>query len=313
MELAEGIEGLEQLVDDEASHVNVMVAAEADDDVPILQRLTLGDAAVEEFRDSAWRSVPDLDGDTVLKEYEPTYKPYSHELLYIDLEEAPRVAEIVELASSVAQAEEFAEDDDMLAHLRFYGIVIGPASGNAVFFRNYSPKKELSRRGGFAIVKRRGQYNRVTERIFLFDNQVDCFAWNGHMFIWNVHQFQRMFRYFEELRERAIETIATVTARVPISNADEFTVACTGQMQMLAKLSAISRKWYLPDLTMDAIRRTIDECGLEVQIVNENGEDKLLFEPAAEKRWLILKLLDDDYLLSIMTEGKYEANSKSRL
>ena len=50
-----------------------------------------------------------------------------------------------------------------------------------------------------------------------------------------------------------------------------------------------------------------------MQIVNENGQEKLLFEANPNKRWLILKLLDDDYLGSIMTNEKYEVNSKSRV
>jgi hypothetical protein len=64
---------------------------------------------------------------------------------------------------------------------------------------------------------------------------------------------------------------------------------------------------------MQDIRRTIDAFKLDVQVVHEDGQDKLLFEANPNKRWLILKLLDDDYLGSIMTNEKYEVNSKSRL
>ena len=47
--------------------------------------------------------------------------------------------------------------------------------------------------------------------------------------------------------------------------------------------------------------------------MNENGQEKLLFEANPNRRWLILKLLDDDFLGSIMTHEKYEVNSKSAL
>ena len=47
--------------------------------------------------------------------------------------------------------------------------------------------------------------------------------------------------------------------------------------------------------------------------MTENGEERLLFEGNPDKRWLILKLLDDDFLGSIMTNQKYEVNSKSLL
>jgi hypothetical protein len=67
-------------------------------------------------------------------------------------------------------------------------------------------------------------------------------------------------------------------------------------MQMMSKLAQIARKPYLNRVTMQNIRRTIDEFGLDVQIVVEDGHEKLLFEANPNKRWLILKLLDDDFL-----------------
>jgi hypothetical protein len=63
---------------------------------------------------------------------------------------------------------------------------------------------------------------------------------------------------------------------------------------------------------MQDIRRTIEEFHIDLRIVEENGQEKLLFEGGAvAKRWLILKLLDDDYLGSTMTNERYEVNSKS--
>ena len=293
----------------------MMVAADGEDpDEPVVQRLTLHEHAAEEFGNAAWNSIPDIDGDTVLVEYEPGYKRDRHELLYVDLDQAPEVAAMVELVAGVAQAEEFDESDEVIANLRFYGVVFGsPRGRRAVFFRSYSPKKELTRSRGFALIKRRGQYDRFEEKVFLFDDDMDCFAWNGRMFIWNVGQFQRIFRYFERLRESVDQTIDTVSARVPISNLNEFRDAVTGQIQMMAKLTAVARKGYLSSLTMDAVRRTINQCRLDVQIITEDGQEKLLFEPGPAKRWVILKLLDDDYLQSIMTDEIYEANSKKGL
>jgi hypothetical protein len=117
----------------------------------------------------------------------------------------------------------------------------------------------------------------------------------------------------EELRAKANATVDMVLAQVPISNADAFRATCTGQLQMLSKLAQIAGKPYLGRVTIQDIRRTIDEFHIAVQIVHEEGQDKLLFEGSLTKRWLILKLLDDDYLGSTMTHEKYEVNSKSVL
>lgn len=107
--------------------------------------------------------------------------------------------------------------------------------------------------------------------------------------------------------------MTTILAQIPISNADAFRAAGTGQMQMMSKLAQIARKPYLNRVTIEDLRRTITECELEVQIVEEDGQEKLLFEANPNKRWLILKMLDDDFLGSIMTDQKYAVNSKSAI
>ncbi len=87
-----------------------------------------------------------------------------------------------------------------------------------MFFRAYSPKKELTRRAGFAALLSRGSYDKVDSKIFLFDNDTDCFAWDGYLFIHNVGAFQRIFGYFEELRANANATIDAVLGQIPVNN-----------------------------------------------------------------------------------------------
>jgi hypothetical protein len=295
--------------------VTVVVASEPEPEAGIvLQRLNLRQNLAAEFLEASRTAVPPVNEDLVLKQYDPGYRPESHELVYVDLAQRAEIAEQVRQMSQVQNAELFREDDDIVDHLRFYGIVVSPtARRHAVFFRTYSPKKELTRSARFAALLNRGAYDKIDTKIFLFDHGVDCFSWDGYMFIRNVGAFQRIFRYFKELRARAGETVDTVVAQIPISNIADFRAAGTGQLQMMSKLAQIARKPYLNRVTMQDIRRTIDEFGLDVRIVQDNGQEKLLFEPGAKKRWLILKLLDDDYLGSIMTNQKYEVNSKSAL
>jgi hypothetical protein len=293
--------------------VTVLVAAEPEEEI-VLQRLNLRQDLAAEFLSAARNSVPSATHEVRLRVYEPGYKPDPDEISYIDLAQNQAIAEQIQDVSQVQQAELFHEQDKIIDNLRFYAVVVSPsARRRAIFFRTYSPKKELTRRAGFAALLSHGSYDKVETKIFLFDRETDCFAWDGYLFIHNVGAFQRIFGYFEELRARANATLDTVLAQVPVSNADAFRATCTGQLQMLSKLAQIARKPYLQRVTMQDIRRTIDEFHLNVQVVQENGQEKLLFEGDLARRWLILKLLDDDYLGSTMTHEKYEVNSKSVL
>lgn len=292
---------------------NVLLVAEPGG-AAVVQRLSLDDALAENFRLVAQDACSYILGNLRLRSYDPGYKPEADELSYIDLEENAELSAQIQQVARVQQAEMFREDEDIINTLRFYSIVVSPsARRHGVFFRTYSPKKELTRKSGFAAILGRGHYNKVETKIFLFDWKIDCFAWEGYLFILNVSAFQRIFRYFDELRAKAEETLDTILAQIPVNNAEEFRQACTGQIQMISKLAQIARKPYLAAVTMDDLRRTIDEFGLDVEIVEADGQEQLLFEASPAKRWLILKLLDDNYLGSMMTTLKYEVNSKSLL
>lgn len=300
---------------EEAPDVNVVVATAPRRDDPVaLHRLGMTNAVAQEFRDAAYNALPDDEDEVILVAYDATYRPQPHELMYLDLGGAAQIADLVEAAGDVSAAPQFTADEKLIRHLRFYVTVISSDDDEALFFRAYSPTKELTRGRGFAAMFEEGVFQKVQHKTFLFDNDADCFAWGGYMFIRHVSAFHRIFRYFEQLRETADETLDDVLKHVPISNDAQFRDACKGQLQMLAKLASISRKPYLPKLSMDAIAKTIDAVGLDVSVVDDDGKHMLVFDPSTqESRWAILKLLDDDYLQSLMTEELYEASSKIQI
>jgi len=224
------------------------------------------------------------------------------------------IAELLESCCSLDELELFTAEDEVVDRLRFYVIVIQDDRGGcAVFVRNYRRTNELTRSRRLALLGEGGQFDRVRQPIFLFDQIVDCYYWDGYLYIRNTTQFQRIFGYFERLRERVNEIIDAVLDRVPVDNSDEFRAACVGQQQMMSKLAQISEKDYFELIEFDDLAQTIEDFDLDIETIGEGDDRRLVFDRAPDRRWLILKLLDDDYLGSTMTNAKYEVNSKSQL
>lgn len=277
------------------------------------RRLSLAQDVADDFRQSVSKATSRLQKGAILKPYDAGYKPDSHEVVYIDLQQEAAVRNIVTAVSNPDSIEIFQEAADFISRLCFYAVVAGSAQNEkAVFFRVYSEKRILGH-SRFDLIFADGTYTRVERRIFQFDEDVDCVAWKDTMFITSVGNFQRLFRYFQQLQARAQKTVGTILGRVPISNAEAFQEACTGQIQMLSKLASIARKDYLPTLTMAQVKAVIAEFGRDIQVVVEDGVEKLVFDPSPAKRWEILKLLDDDFLQSSLTNNRYEVNSKSTI
>jgi hypothetical protein len=276
-----------------------------------IRRLNLGDELQRDFEQIA-RDAIALQGDVRLIAYQPGYKPDQGEVVWLDLARAPLAAAVVERISNFQNLVMFQQSQDIfMNHLQYYALRarINPER-RLVFFRKASPKLELGRGRKIAAMFSEGHYDRVQESVFLFDRDVDCLSDGHYLFIFNVNNFERMFRYFEDLRRRAAATVDQVMRRVPIANAQEFRQACTTQVRFMTKLAVIASKPYLANIGMEAINCSIRENELPIVSVMEDGVEKLVFDPEPSRRWILLKLLDDDYLTSVMTELKYEVNSK---
>lgn len=86
---------------------------------------------------------------------------------------------------------------------------------------------------------------------------------------------------------------------------------------MMKKLLSIEAKLSSPEyadaLKMDRLLVFLDQNPqLEIPIDRTGPEPALVFQKDAQHRWQLLKLLDDDYLRSDLTDITYEANSKTR-
>ena len=274
-----------------------------------LRRLNIGQDLQRQFQKIARDAVR---GELRLVEYEPGYKPDSGEICWIDVLQANSVGRMVKRITSVHNLVMFdGSRGQFLDDLAYYALFArATATRNVVLFRKTNDKLELHSSPKVAAVFRRGQYDVVEESTLLFDRHIDCWSDGKYAFISNVSNFEKIFRYFEELEARAKDTVKEVLKRIPISNVNGFERACTEQIRFMNKLAVIAKRPYLHKLSMADFKRVITAHSLDIEIVHEDGQQKLRFDPEPSKRWILLKLLDDDYLNSVMTHLKYEVNSK---
>ena len=129
------------------------------------------------------------------------------------------------------------------------------------------------------------------------------------MFIFSQDRFQKIFQFFEMVKGSAEKVLEKVKEAVPIDNFDAFADSCRGHLQKLAKLNNIASKPYFNKLTMGDIKKVIDKHpNLQSLIIQKDGMEMLSY--GGKDKWAILKVLDDDYLDSIMTGQSYEVISK---
>ncbi|MCU1240742.1 MAG: hypothetical protein JWO71_1468 [Candidatus Acidoferrum typicum] len=282
---------------------------------PSFQKLQLSTELAEEFRSVVQSSLTkylekSADGDLKVYQYDAGSKADSHEIEYLDLTKHDEIGKQFAPLSSLADVLLFTAQDEFVSGLRFYVIIVQPQQGSPIYcFRSYTPKKKLRRSPLFAAIFEDGTFDRIAEPTFLFDNRIHCMAHGTFMFVFNKDSFHKIFRFFDMVLKTAEKTLESIGSRVPIDNFEEFSEACKGHYQMQAKLKNIANKPYLKNLTMDAVKKVLAELPhLGVEIIIKNGEEMLVFNP--KDKWAFLRLLDDDYLKSLMTGENYEVSGK---
>jgi hypothetical protein len=87
---------------------------------------------------------------------------------------------------------------------------------------------------------------------------------------------------------------------------------------MMAKMASIRRSMdedpsYAAAMTMPKLLAYVEANPVvDIEIEGTGANRSLVFNPSTATRFQIVKLLDDDYLRSVLTDRDYEAGSKIR-
>jgi hypothetical protein len=286
------------------------------EEFPAFETLPLSADLAEEFRQLVQDVTVEThegisNGSLVLLQYNAGSKLDGYEREYLNIRRYGHVIRYIEaLKTSLPFVDNYRPKDQADRDIKFYVVVVQPKKGEPVmFFRTYSHRKDLRFTGKIRAMFTGEHFYSAQEPEFLFDRKIDCFVYENSIFIIHKENFQKIFRFFELVMQVANETMDVIRTSIPIANFDEFEAACSRDMRMVAKLRNIASRPYLNHVTMEDIKKVKRELpSLKIEIVREGREEKILFDK--RNKWELLRLLDDDFLKSIMTGLNYEVNSK---
>lgn len=306
---------LSSLMDEEEVEVGAFAVNDESERSVRGRSVNLTDAAEDVFR-HIFRNALDLRQEKkehkwMLRPYDAIYKPEDDEVEWLPLGAVEPVAEAVERMNDLNGLSPLDESDEaFIGGLTYWGLKTGQPGKSAYVFRRFVRSAELSRNRRSALILRRGAFDRATERIFLFDNNVDCIVFKGYVFVLRKRDFRLMFEQMQKIFDLARLAAQDLHSRIPIANLDEFIEACGRDSRMADKMLAVQNRPYFDELDYLKVKPVIDEFNLGIPLKKENGRPMLIFQASPSERFKILKLVDDDYLRSKMTDLRYEVNSK---
>ena len=247
-----------------------------------------------------------------LKNFDLEYKLDDHELFAIDLSEWSGLQNTLDHMQSVEQPEPFERDSTFGRNAEMYFFMLQNANDNTATFYRRRRLKKVASRGRLTAWTSDSEFDTIRSDAYVFDDKIDFFRFSNRLYVAGKNAFVTAFRIIKDLRSKVDSNLDTVTANVSIQNEHAFRKACKGSPAMISKLAHAASRPYINDLKMNDLVEVINEFDLDIDIVGSGNDCKLVFDDTFGKQWPILKLFDDDYLGSMMTDEKYEVNSKTQ-
>lgn len=255
--------------------------------------------------------------DSTLLAYEPAVLIPPQHWMHVSEAEAATLA-TVDLTVRTQDVKPFDGNADYASKLRMVAAHFSTADQQMVtFYRVADSTLQLKKARVVGLIKQGDVYGRLEPAdVLLLRNSFDVVVVDGFAFFAKKPTFERAFGFVEKLQRESRATFKAVTTKLRIQGLDELEKACTSQPQMMAKMASIKRSMdadsaYAEAMTMDRLIAYIEgHPHVHVEVVGSGAHRQLVFDPKPACRFQILKLLDDDFLHSMLTERDYEAGSK---
>lgn len=254
--------------------------------------------------------------DRELVPYDPAYQPSAGQALVADLADA---ASLHRIHASVL-GDDVPVDDaaggavHAMAHrLHREGAVVAAYRVKGAGIATRRP------RGLWALLPRDGVYARVDDEILYYEPRVDAWVVGDHVLFTARTTLEQRLHAPAQAQEMARSTFVRATVSVAIEGAEELAAACVSDPAMIAKMASLARTLeadpgYAAQLTTQRLVSFVDaNPQFGVRVDGSGDERRLVFEPAPQTRYRIVKLLADDFLRSDLTQRRYEAGSKQRM
>jgi Kiwa protein KwaB-like len=283
------------------------------------QRLNPTESLADDFRATASKFARQVASKRTPVAYNAGRTPADYEIAYLGFDRLEALHAILDQVEEPVNLELFDPASRAASTLRFYIVAFRSRNAGWIhFFRSKGPALRLKRTKKVLAVMKDAVYDELEEDPLVFDATFDAILSDNVALVVNQGAFTRSIGFVAEAQELAHETLTELSKTLDISNLDEFRTAASSDINMIGKVRSIAEKMaanpaYASAMTTERVIQFATDNDIEIDVEEFDGKKKFVFHRDLHRRWRILRLLDDDYLHSQLTELDYEVNSKSPL
>ncbi|UST67118.1 anti-phage protein KwaB [Pseudomonas moraviensis] len=231
------------------------------------------------------------------------------------LDYPPQLDAFMETLDTPGTIPDFNHVNDEVTALKAIVVVLGNGIESLSIYKHHYPTNTY-RRNGFSLLRAgiaQDRFEKLDQEVIRMGHTVD-FIYNGtDVFVTNFKVLEKFFGFKEAVKADASVKLATLTARNIIENVAvlQDRITAQGDVTFARKvIRAISHSRVLDTVVNDQIIQFIKQHhSLSKKIKINAAETQIVLDTKVSQNFF-MKLLNDDYLKSELTQFEYDADSK---
>lgn len=231
---------------------------------------------------------------------------------FYDLDERPQGLESLNIISENNDQPKFRFGQDELNNIKAFVIVIGNQQEKVFIYKKHYPINLLKRDSILRIFPARTRFEKLDTNVLNINENFEFMQIDGDLIVLSVKVLEKNFGFEQIIRRKALENLELISGSGLLSNIDELT-ELSGELKYAKKLMRI--KASTPVLNLDPPRvinfiRNHPLLTKKIRFTDDNSHIALDTRVSKE---LFLKLLNDDFLKSELTDLLYDSQTKETM
>lgn len=282
---------------------DVKLADIADADLPDLKKLYLNymDKSIIGKEGLSMKALSEADQrkDVIYKyDFDKTIPPFS-QIAFIEKNEA---------------VPKFDFQEDELSEIDAFICRIANSKDNIYFFTKVFPMNLIKRGTTFLLAKSQTRFNKFDSEILRISGKFDLIMYNEEYYLLNYDIIEKYYHFDSVVKAKALEyraSIASLNIVSDLGKVDELIETNTTFARKLVKVASSS-----PVISMAVKQEKILSFAKGHALLSNKlkftDDDKIIVDSKNRCQYF-LKLLDDDFLKSLLTELDYDSSAKDKV
>lgn len=237
-------------------------------------------------------------------------------LYYYDLDELPsEMEELKAISQGTGVGETFCFREDKLVQIIAFIVIIGNENKNIILYKQQYPVSLLNRdRYMLTPIPHKNRFKRFNQDILRIDFNYQFFLWNGVIYISDIDKMEKICSFHDIILNEARKSICEIENLQILDNVE----VLTDELDNITFARKLTRIYKDSKVLGKVSNRAIIDFSKKHSYFKNNPikingtGDKFILDTKKSKETFI-KLMNDDFLTSQLTNSDYESLAKNNV